>query len=137
MAWNNPYLTNAYNPALTGYQPPYPQPAAPQMQVVRVKGRPGADAYVMGPNCSALLLDESGTLVWLCVTDGAGYKTISPYDITPHQDAPAPDYGSLESRISKLEEIMYELSGDTPAAGRGQSPAAAGQKHDGNAQRGQ
>ena len=114
MAWNNPYLTNAYNPALTGYQPPYPQPA-PQMQVVRVKGRPGADAFAMGPNCSALLLDESGTLVWLCVTDGAGYKTISPYDITPHQAAQAPDIGSLEDRIKRLEEIVNGNSRNSAA----------------------
>ena len=132
MNFQSPFI-NPYGMA-PQYQPPVPVPA---QQVVRVNGENGARAYALGANSSALLLDESGTLVWLCVTDGAGYKTISPYDITPHQDAPAPDYGSLESRITKLEEIMYELSGDTPAAGRGQSPAAAGQKHDGNAQRGQ
>ena len=105
-----------------GFQNPYlpgnqfvPAPYQPQQstQVVRVKGRPGADAFGMGPNCSALLLDESGTMVWLCVTDGAGYKTVSPYDITPHQDAPAPDFGSLENRITKLEELVNEYASNT------------------------
>ena len=132
MTWNNPYLNGSFNPALTGYAPSYtPQPQ--QTQVVRVKGRPGAEAFAMGPNCSALLLDESGTLVWLCVTDGAGYKTISPYDITPHQDAPAPDFSSLESRIKRLEGFMNELSGDTAAAGDGKPAAPANQKPDGYA----
>ena len=131
MAWNNPYL-NAFNPAAPGFAPPYaPQPQ--QMQVVRVNGRPGADAFAMGPNCSALLLDESGALVWLCTTDGAGYKTISPYDITPHQDAPAPDFSSLESRIKRLEGFMNELSGDTTTVGDGKPAASANQKPDGYA----
>ena len=88
-----------------------PQP----VQVVRVNGRNGAEAYTIGPNSSALLLDESGTLVWLVTSDGAGYKTIAPYDITPHQTAPAPDFGSLESRISKLEAIINDPGNSSTA----------------------
>ena len=34
---------------------------SPQMQVTRVNGENGARAYQIGPNSSALLLDESGT----------------------------------------------------------------------------
>ena len=79
-------------------------PYAQRTEVVRVNGRAGAESYAMGPNSSALLLDESGTLVWLATTDGAGYKTVAPYDISPHQTAPAPDFSSLEDRIKKLEE---------------------------------
>jgi len=45
-------------------------------------------------------------MVWLVTTDGAGYKTVTPYDIVPHQTAPQPDFSSLESRIQKLEEIV-------------------------------
>ena len=81
-----------------------------QEQVVRVNGRGGADAYAIGPNSSAMLLDESGTLVWLVTTDGAGYKTVSPYDITPHKEPQAPDYTSLEARIKKLEEFINDTS---------------------------
>ena len=95
---------------------PYPYGFQPQRtEVVRVNGRGGAETYAIGPNSSALLLDESGTLVWLVTTDGAGYKTISPYDITPHQQAPAPDYSSLEARIKKLEE-RFNDSGNTATA---------------------
>ena len=93
MNFQNPYV-NPYQ-----YQP---QPS----QVTKVNGENGARAFTMGANSSALLLDESGLLVWLVVTDGAGYKTVSAYDITPHQVVPAPDFGSLEDRIKKLEEIV-------------------------------
>lgn len=112
MPWNfnNPYLPN--NP----YQQPYnptPQQVGPQMQVVRVNGRNGAQAFQIGPNSSALLLDESGTMVWLVTTDGASYKTVSPYDILPHQDAPAPDYSGLENRIKRLEDFVNEYTSDS------------------------
>ena len=88
------------------YMNPYPQPIIQQTQVIRVNGENGARAYTIGANSSALLLDESGLLVWLVTSDGAGYKTVTPYDITPHQAQPAPDFGSLESRIKRLEEIV-------------------------------
>ena len=81
-----------------------------QEQVVRVNGQGGAEAYAIGPNSSALLLDESGALVWLVTTDGAGYKTVAPYDITPHKAPQAPDYASLEARIKKLEEFINDTS---------------------------
>ena len=96
--YQNPYL----NPYGFSSIPPPPQ----QTQVVRVNGENGARAYNLGANSSALLLDESGLMVWLVTTDGAGYKSTTPYDITPHQVKQAPDYGSLETRIQKLEEII-------------------------------
>lgn len=109
---NNPYL-NPY-----GMAPQYQQQYQPQTQVVKVNGEAGARTYQIGPNSSALLLDESGTMVWLATTDGAGYKTVMAYDITPHQAAPAPDYTNLEMRIKKLEEILNGDSADPAAAGK-------------------
>ena len=63
------------------------------------------------PNSSILLLDETAPIVWLKITDGAGYPTITPYDIAPHKDElqiQQIDTKSLEDRISKLEEIVSE-----------------------------
>ena len=99
------------------YYTPYPQPTIQPTQVVRVNGENGARAYAIGANSSALLLDESGLLVWLVTSDGAGYKTVTPYDITPHQVQPAPDFGSLESRIKRLEELVNATT-DTSATRR-------------------
>ena len=93
---------------------------AQQMQVVRVNGENGARAFQMGPNSSALLLDESGTIVWLATSDGAGYRTVSAYDIAPHQTTPAPDFGSLEARIARLESVV-NATANSATTGGGQS----------------
>ena len=37
----------------------------------------------MPPNSSIILLDESAPLIWLKMTDGAGYSTITPYRKEP------------------------------------------------------
>ena len=110
---------------MMGYQSPFFNPYGfmqqgqvqqnmPVTQVVRVNGENGAKAYSLGANSSALLLDESGLMVWLITTDGAGYKSISAYDIAPHQEAPKPDFGSLESRVQSIEKRLEEMSNGNP-----------------------
>ncbi|MBO7275455.1 MAG: hypothetical protein J6V15_03680 [Clostridia bacterium] len=114
-------MYDMYNPMLSPFyaQPPrqpYQQP--PRQEVVKVSGENGARSYQMGPNSSALLLDESGVIVWLVTTDGAGYKTCAPFDITPHQAQPPVDFGDLEARIKKLEEMMQHGTPADPADAR-------------------
>ena len=122
MNFQNPYMPY-------GMPQPMIQPALP-VQVTKVNGENGARAYQIGANSSALLLDESGLLVWLVTSDGAGYKTVTPYDIKPHQTAPAPDYGSLEGRIKRLEEIVNEHTADSSAVRRTANNPAAGTSTD-------
>ena len=131
--YQNPFL-NPYG----AYPQQYTQiaPTQPTQQVVKVNGENGARTYQIGANSSALLLDESGTMVWLVTSDGAGYKTVSAYDIIPHQTAPAPDYGTLETRIKKLEEIVDGYSRNTNAVGKKQSDDRTGKADDGNAKNG-
>ena len=111
---------NYQNPFINPYGVPQPM-IQPQMQmvqptqVIRVNGENGAKAYNLGANSSALLLDESGLMVWLVTSDGAGYKTVQAYDIAPHQAAQAPDFGSLEDRIKRLEEKVNGYTGNTSA----------------------
>jgi len=98
------------------YQPMYPQMQMPQMpqnyshqqQIVKVNGKNGAEAYQMMPNSSALLLDETSPIVYLAQSDGAGYKTITAYDIQLHQDAPPVDTQDLLQRVTRLEEKINE-----------------------------
>ena len=101
--YNNPYL-NPYQ----AFQPVQPMPAMaqPGQQVTKVNGENGARAYQIGANSSALLLDESGTMVWLVTSDGAGYRTVTPYDIAPHKPQAPREWTDLESRVKKLEEMM-------------------------------
>ena len=85
----------------------YNQPHTNQ-QIVKVHGRNGADTFQMAPNSSALLLDESEPIVYLAQTDGAGYKTISAYDISPHKEVSIMNMQDLEQRIARLEERLNE-----------------------------
>lgn len=95
-----------YGMDFMNYQP-YPQNPAvrPPMrqfgmkqEVIRVNGENGANAYQL--------------LVWLVTTDGAGYKTMTPYKITPYQQEAPADTRSLEARIKRLEDIINEKSDD-------------------------
>lgn len=114
----NPMINPMLNPYMPGYQP-----QAQHEEVTKVNGENGARSYQIGANSSALLLDESGLLVWLVTTDGAGYKTVSPYDISPHQTAPSPDFTSLEERIARLEALY---NGNTGNSGAARSETAGG-----------
>lgn len=115
-----------YNNSFTAnpYQAMYQQPSFNQLQqnnlmgqkqeVVRVNGKNGAQAYQMPPNSSILLLDVTAPIVWLKITDGAGYPTITPYDISPHKVEPVQvqtaDTQALQERIIRLENIVNELN---------------------------
>ena len=76
-----------------------------EYHTVRVNGEPGARSFALPPNSDAVLIDNTASMIWLVQTDGAGYKTLTPYDISPHED-PTSDTNikQLEDRISKLEE---------------------------------
>lgn len=86
---------------------------------VKVNGRPGAEAYQLAANSDKLLLDSSAAIVWLVQTDGAGYKTVTPYDISPHEEKKPEDvYKSLEERIAKIEERLNVKSNTSDAKSR-------------------
>lgn len=82
----------------------------PRYEIVQVNGENGANAFQMGPNSKTLLLDESAPIVWFVQTDGAGYKTVTPYSISPYQAAPKIDLNALEARITSLEEKINAKS---------------------------
>ena len=86
---------------------PYTTSTMP-MQVIQVSGENGARAFQMPANSSTLLLDNSAPIVWFVQTDGAGYKTVTPYDINPHIEKPPVDVKALEERIAMLEVTLKE-----------------------------
>ena len=88
---------------------PYNVNRAPTYEVIKVNGKPGVDAFQMGPNSSVLLLDETANLVWLCQTDGAGYKTATPFTITPYAEKPPVDVNALSEKIQSIEKELTEM----------------------------
>lgn len=102
---------NYYNPY--GYfpsqqwnnaQPTFNQP---KMEIIKVNGKNGAEAFQIGANSQALLLDETSPIVWLVQTDGAGYKTISAFDLTPHEEInTTTTIKDIEKRLAKVEKQL-------------------------------
>ncbi len=110
---NSPVVGGNGGPTMTNFwgpnggqqnQPSVPSNFLPHYDVIQVSGENGARAFQMGPNSSVLLADKEAAIVWLVCTDGAGYKTIMPYDITPHRAAPPVDLNNLETRLAQVEE---------------------------------
>ena len=104
------YPINPFNP-YQGVNPTYlNQPnnvhGGNANQIIKVNGRGGAETYQMPPNGQVLLLDETQPIIWLKQTDGAGYPTLTAYDIKPHEEKAMPDMRSLEERIAKIEEVI-------------------------------
>ena len=95
---------------------PQPQPFRPsysmnmpRFEVIKVNGKAGAENFRMAPNSSALLLDNTAPIVWYVQTDGAGYLTAVPFDITPHQTPKPVDMNDLSARVTKLEELIANV----------------------------
>ena len=76
-------------------------------QIVQVNGRNGADAFTMQPNSSAILMDANDPLIWVCVTDGAGYKTVTPYKVEPYIPPKPVDLNDILYRLEKLENESH------------------------------
>lgn len=83
---------------------------APHYDIIKVNGENGANAFNLGPNSKVLLLDETAPIVWFVQTDGAGYKTVTPYSITPYQPIPPVDVNDLAARLQALEEKVNAKS---------------------------
>ncbi len=88
----------------------WPNSTLPKQEVIQVSGRNGAEMFQMGPNSSVLLLDTTAPMIWLKTTDGAGYPTITAYDIALQQEPKPVDLSAIEERLLKLEEKLNEQS---------------------------
>lgn len=86
-------------------------PTLPQQQIIQVNGKASVDTIQLAPNSSVLLMDTTAPIVWMCVSDGVGKVSSTPYDITVHKDKPPIDVENIEQRISNIEKIISEMEG--------------------------
>lgn len=87
----------------------YQNPSQNKVEVIRVNGIEGANAYTMPSNSSVILLDEHNPIIYFKMTDGAGYPTVTAYTISPYKQEQSKDDNvikSLEERIAKLEGVI-------------------------------
>lgn len=110
------------------------QPMLPRQEILRINGMNGVNALRMAPNSSVLALDSEQPILWLIQTDGAGYKTPTPYQIVKIEEKPAIDnsnnYEMLEQRIANLEAI---ISGQSDIGTTGQESRNKSTRTNGNA----
>ena len=85
-------------------------------KITRVNGENGVDALRMAPRSEliAMVISRSDVLIgWYVKTDDAGYKSKTPYLMTPYETNPtsnAVDLFSIETRLKRLGEIVNEQS---------------------------
>jgi len=103
--YNNPYYA-AFNPYAVAQHSV--MPTLQQQQIIQVNGKASVDTIQLAPNSSLLAMDTTAPIVWMCVSDGVGKVTSTPYDIKVHEEKPPVDVESIEQRISKVEKIISE-----------------------------
>ena len=86
-----------------------PNPVLPQQQIIQVSGKASVDTIQLAPNSSLLAMDTTAPIVWMCVSDGVGKVTSTPYDIKVHEEKPPVDVENIEQRISRIEKIISEM----------------------------
>ena len=133
-------IPNVYNPL----QPnsPYPmnnplnnllQQQPIKMEITKVNGQNGANALNLAPYSSALLLDMNDPIVWFVSTDGAGYKTCIPYDITPHKVEQEIDLKDLIRKLNaRLDNIEERIGGRNESNNATIEPIAKQQRSEWN-----
>lgn len=99
MNYYNPYLNNTTTMPQNSYN------FLQSQKIVQVNGYNGAEAYKMAPNSSIILMDINEPIIWLKITDGAGYPTITGYTISPLENRT----NDIEQRIQALEDKISKI----------------------------
>ena len=75
---------------------------APRYEVIQVNGENGARAFAMAPNSSALLMDATAPIVWLCTTDGDPF-----YEFWAVMNALYCDYYAVAKKYNVLNADFF------------------------------
>ena len=112
---NYPYNAGFQNPYLqTPYSTPYNAPQAQnyaRYEIIKVNGKSGADALQMAPNSSVFVADETNAnRIWLCMTDGAGYKTVRAIKAVFEDVEEKNAFTAFDERLKRLEDAYEQLN---------------------------
>lgn len=111
------YASSPY--AMYGYGP-QSQMQQPQQQPIHgfvyVTGMDGAKAYQMPPNSEMPLFDDSGDVLYIKTTDGAGFPTITVVDCSKRDSQPVaqadmPTMADIKALHEELEQLRGVLNG--------------------------
>lgn len=137
--YQNPYIANYPNPYFNGYNMQanmFAQQAANMAQNASnaskstnkyyVSGVEGAKSYQLPKNSEAILLDDSSSVIYDVIVDSEGKRTVTSYDIVPHQEEPPIDYSSFATKddLKSLKEEFMKMR-TSPSAQTVSKPATA------------
>lgn len=94
-----------------GYNPYFTPMQTQRMELTRVNGIAGAQAYQMPPNSVAALFDASTDLMYIKSTDGAGFPSIRTFAFSEQTEAPQAQSATLDRIMTTLDEIKEALNG--------------------------
>lgn len=106
-------MTNYFNPygnnTQFGFSPFIQNTTQPQaQQLTKVSGLDGAKAYQMAPNSAVALFHESEDILYIKVTDGAGFPTIRTFKFTPCEETPTVEVEKYVT-IDEFEKFKQEV----------------------------
>ena len=104
--YNNMQPNNSYQ------QQFYNQNTAQQIQtpsIIEVNGLEGAKAYQMQPNSRVALFDLSNMALFIKITDGAGFPTITEFDINVKETKQIENTENTDNIILELKNKIVEL----------------------------
>lgn len=87
-----------------------------QKHVTKVNGMAGAEAMAasLPSGSDDIFVDAEDSVIYLVIVDTSGYRTITPYDISPKKIVKQEDtLKSIEERLTKLEEAILNGKSDS------------------------
>ena len=103
----------------------YPNYFQQPQQIIEVNGEAGANAYALAANSSVMLLDTQHPICYVVKTDGAGYKSVMAFDMTPHIPKEQAAINSIDERLRRLEEMITNGKPDIRTEQSGESADTA------------
>lgn len=94
----------------------YQQNYLPKQEIIQANGKASVESMMLAPNSSVLVMDTSAPIVWMCVSDGLGKVTATPYQISEYKEKPPVDMQDIESRLARIEKKLEEKENVKPNA---------------------
>lgn len=119
-SWNQPQtqnnMTAQFNPYGSWNYPnrTFNQPL-PTYRADPIHGENAAWQFPMGPNSEIYLPDADKDIIWWIRTDQNGNKSVTPFDVKPHQEPAPVDTQDLAARLAAVEEWINGKSNKSNA----------------------
>lgn len=82
----------------------------PAQTIPKANGKSSIDQIRMYPGSSALVMDTTAPIVWMCVSDDLGNVSSTPFDIKPHEEQPPQQQAAEQSNTAAMVSILSAMT---------------------------